>query len=151
MDGERTYALIVRAGAPQHLDYRNRHSQPFWRLRERLVFRVLEEERLIRWRECVSNLRSAAQGYPPEGLNFKATEALELEALKAAREVGALSMPWLEWPEVESAEERAKKELFGESGGLIEAWIARFEPDNLQSFRDQRAQLISQRAQANAK
>jgi hypothetical protein len=151
LDRERSYALIVRVGAPSRIDYRGTRKQPFWRLREAITFRVFEEERLARWRECVVTLKSAAQGYPQDGFNLKATEALELEAMNAARGAGEALLPWLEWPEVESARAKAERELEQEGGGLIEAWIARFEPENLQKYQDRRAQRIAQRAQANAK
>lgn len=151
MDRERTYALIIRVGAPSYLDYRETRKYPFWRLREAVMFHLQEETRLLQWRQSVAGLKNTAQGYPQDGFNLKATEALELEAMKAAREVGVLLLPWSEWPEVESAKDRAERELYAESGELIEAWIATFEPDNLEQHREARAQKLAQRVQSNAR
>ena len=105
---------------------------------------------MLQWRECKVLLKSTAQGYPQDGFNLKATESLELEAMQAARAVGVNLLPWFTWPEVESAKARAERELYQESGELIEAWIATFEPENLQQYRDERAQKIAQRAQVHA-
>lgn len=150
MDRERTYALIIWAGAPKTLDYNGLRKRPFWQLYERLVHHVHEMDRILHWREALLRIKASAQGYPTGAVDIRAVEGLEIEALKCGREVAKLLIPWVDWPEIESAEQKTRRELEHESGGLIEAWFATFEPENLKQYQEARAQRLAQRMKPHA-
>lgn len=140
MDRERRLALILRAGAPRHLDYSRLKREPWWRLKEGLVCYLIEREAY----EDVSRLHvlrtSCAQGYPVSfetngktvsgGVNVEFAKKVLADAMRAVKDAHQIKIPWSNLGDDSSLQEADKAVLEAEATELIAAWQAAFGDDN---------------------
>jgi hypothetical protein len=135
LDGDRELALLVRLGTPTTINYEGYRQKPFWRIREKLSCYLLERE--LHEKSCFAHTIRAAcsQGFPSKDFNVDLFKEIQTLTQRAVRIYTKAVMPWLEDSDL-SSEEDLKAELLGEAPAMIEAWLERFEPENLQAYRE---------------
>lgn len=136
MAGDRELVQLAQLGIPATLNYEGLRKKPFWRLREKLALDLLtirQESEIVRGMLIQS---SGAQGYPGENTNVEVATSSYKRAFNDARRYACTIQPWKKFEDFMSEKEQ-KERLLGESADMIEAWIARFEPENLEAYREE--------------
>lgn len=139
---------MLKLGIPGHLNYAGLKKQPFWQLKERFALRKLESGLQQEAAKAIFWKNACSQGYPTRGVDVEFAKTLAKDAASACRRYVISLMPWAE-ASLEQSEEDKKQELLGGSAGMIEAWIAYFEPENLPAYREAMNEAM-ERAQADA-
>lgn len=136
MDRDRELALLVRIGTPEKLNYEGLRRRPFWRLRELLCCHLYERRIYSDVLRVRADQAIGVQGFPPKEMN---TDAFQSVVDAAEERVSFYLQSVLPWVDEDSLNSKriAKRRLLGESADLIEAWIARFEPENLAAYREE--------------
>lgn len=131
MDGDRRCALIIRAGCPRRLNYRRNARGHLGDVREFLVYHLIEEARHIEVYRALSYQKSALQGYPGQAVNTEFVSQVRARAIQGVQDFGKALLPWENWPTPEEVEKARGNELVSGSVDMVRAWIAHFDPENL--------------------
>lgn len=137
MEGDRELALLIRLGIPTKIDYQDFTHTPFWRVKERLALHLLEGELYKEAKSAVLTVAASRQGYPGKSINVDVAKSLAKAASSEMVSLGKHILPWLEVGEI-GGEEAEREEMLKDIEERNEAWIARFEPENLEAYREQR-------------
>jgi hypothetical protein len=135
---------MVRLGIPLTISYSGLKKRAFWRTYERLALQQLnlhlDSQILLAFAHRSVSMAAGVHALP--GITSDQLEKVVAEATQSVREYAKTVKPWLKDSDL-SSEEETKRQLLDQSEEMIEAFLAVFEPHNLEAYRKEREQRLT--------